>query len=117
MAGEWIRFGICALLIIAGLAAFTAAVIGVQRFGYILNRVHAGGIGDTFGILCIVLSCAIASASAWDALKLGLLVIFMWFTSPVSSHFLVQVEYYTKKHLYRHTDRDLNVRNEREGRN
>ena len=36
-----------------------------------------------------------------------LLIVFMWFTSPASSHFLSQVEYYTNKHLYRHTERKL----------
>ena len=34
-----------------------------------------------------------------DALKLLLLIFFMWFTSPVSTHFVAQVEYFTNEHL------------------
>ena len=40
-----------------------------------------------------------------DILKLILLVGFMWNTSPVSSHFLSQVEYYTNPNLYDHMKR------------
>ena len=49
----------------------------------------------------------IATGFRMDSLKLILLIVFMWFTSPASSHFLSQVEYYTNKHLYRHTERKL----------
>jgi hypothetical protein len=30
----------------------------------------------------------------------------MWFTSPVSSHVLIQVEYFTNPHLYEHVKRE-----------
>jgi multisubunit Na+/H+ antiporter MnhG subunit len=42
-----------------------------------------------------------------DILKLALLVVFMWFTSPTSSHMLAQIEYYTNPHLYSHVEREI----------
>ena len=102
---EWIRFWITAVLLIIGLISFAAAVIGNYRFGYILNRVHAGGIGDTQGLFCIVLALIVSCNAALDILKLALLVVFMWNTSPVSSHFLSQIAYYTDKELWDHVDR------------
>ena len=39
-------------------------------------------------------------------LKLCFIIIFMWFTSPVSSHILIQVEYFTNPHLYEHVKRE-----------
>jgi len=40
-----------------------------------------------------------------EMLKMVLLVTFMWFSSPVSTHFLGQVEYYTNPHLYQKVER------------
>ncbi|MBQ7246726.1 MAG: monovalent cation/H(+) antiporter subunit G [Lachnospiraceae bacterium] len=110
MTGEWIRFGFVALFLISSLVCFTLAVTGVYRLGFILNRMHAAGIGDTLGLLFATIACFIAPAELSDTLKIILLVLFMWFTSPVSTHFLSQVEYYTNSDLYRYTDRDLSVR-------
>lgn len=106
---EWIRFWITAVFLAAALLSFFAAVVGNYRFGYILNRVHAGGIGDTQGLFFVVLALIVSCNSALDVLKLALLVVFMWNTSPVSSHFLSQIAYFTDKELWNHVDR-LNVR-------
>ena len=107
MTLEWIRFFAAAVLIILGLCSFGAAVLGAYRFGFVLNRMHAAGIGDSLGLLCAVGATTISCAFSLDTLKLILLIVFMWFSSPAASHFLSQVEYYTNPHLYRHTDRKL----------
>ena len=99
---EWIRFAIAAVLAILGLCSFGAAVLGAYRFGFVLNRMHAAGIGDTAGIFLMIASLAVARGLHMDTLKLVVLVFFLWFTSPVSTHFLGQVEYYTNPLLGRH---------------
>ena len=99
---EWIRFFAAAVLIILGLCSFGAAVLGAYRFGFVLNRMHAAGIGDTAGIFFVIASLAVARGPHMDTLKLVVLVFFLWFTSPVSTHFLGQVEYYTNPLLGRH---------------
>ena len=99
---EWIRFFVAAVLIILGLCSFGAAVLGAYRFGFVLNRMHAAGIGDTAGIVFVIASLAVARGPHMDTLKLVVLVFFLWFTSPVSTHFLGQVEYYTNPLLGRH---------------
>lgn len=95
MVFEWIRFAVAAVLIILGLCSFAAAVLGAYRFGFVLNRMHAAGIGDTAGIFLVIASLAVSRGPQMDTLKLVVLVFFLWFTSPVSTHFLGQVEYYT----------------------
>ena len=102
MIVEWIRFIAAAVLIVLGLCSFGSAVLGAYRFGFILNRMHAAGIGDTAGIFFVVASLAVARGLQMDALKLVVLVFFLWFTSPVSTHFLGQVEYYTNPLLGRY---------------
>ena len=102
MTLEWIRFFAAAVLIILGLCSFGAAVLGAYRFDFVLNRMHAAGIGDTAGIFFVIASLAVARGPHMDTLKLVVLVFFLWFTSPVSTHFLGQVEYYTNPLLGRH---------------
>lgn len=96
---EWIRFWVTAVLLAAALLSFASAVIGVCRFGFVMNRMHAAGIGDTLGLFCVIAACVVSSASLMEALKLILLIVFMWFTSPVSTHFLGQVEYLTNPRI------------------
>ena len=102
MIWEWIRFAIAAVLAILGLCSFGSAVLGAYRFGFVLNRMHAAGIGDTAGIFLMIASLAVARGLHMDTLKLFVLVFFLWFTSPVSTHFLGQVEFYTNPLLGRH---------------
>ena len=102
---EWIRFAIAAILLLLGLCSFATAVIGAYRFGFVLNRMHAAGIGDTAGIFLVIASLAVARGPEMDTLKLIVLVFFLWFTSPVSTHFLGQVEYYTNPVLRRFVKR------------
>ena len=106
MTAEWIRFIITACLLTAGVLFFAAAVLGVNRFGFAMNRMHAAGIGDTAGLFFVILGLFAAAGVHADTLKLSMIVFFMWFTSPVSSHFLSQIEYYTNPHLYRFMDKE-----------
>ena len=103
---EWIRFAIAAILMILALCSFIAAVTGAYRFGFVMNRMHAAGIGDTAGIFLVILSLAVALGPGMSTWKLLILVFFLWFTSPVSTHFLGQVEYYTNPLLGRHVKQE-----------
>ena len=96
---EWIRFWIVAVFLAAGILCFVLEVVGIFRFGYVMNRMHASGIGDTMGLLFIVLSLMIASGWNITTLKLLLLIIFMWLTSPTSTHLLSMVEMRTNPHI------------------
>ena len=103
---DWIRFWISVVLLFSAMTAFTAAAIGANRFGFVMNRMHAAGIGDTFGVLCIFLAVVIANGAAAVSWKMTLIIVFLWFTSPTSSHILSQIEYYTNPHLFRYMDRE-----------
>lgn len=97
----WIRFILTAVLLCTALGCFACAVLGAYRFGFVMNRMHAAGIGDSLGLFCVTAALVISSDALLDALKLVLLVFFMWFTSPVSTHFLGQAEYFTNPLLSR----------------
>ena len=86
---EWIRFAIAAILMILALCSFIAAVTGAYRFGFVMNRMHAAGIGDTAGIFLVILSLAVALGPKMSTWKLLILVF-------------GQVEYYTNPVLRKH---------------
>ena len=106
---EWIRLILSALLLFCGLFSFVTAVIGNIRFGFAMNRMHSAGIGDTLGLLCVVLSLIIGSGFRMASLKMLLVLVFLWVASPVSTHFLSQVEFLNNDRLGEH------LRDEREG--
>ncbi|MBQ2700648.1 MAG: monovalent cation/H(+) antiporter subunit G [Clostridia bacterium] len=96
---EWIRFIISAGLILCGLFMIVSAIIGVYRFKYVLNRMHAAAMGDTLGLLLIVLGLIVASGFTFDSLKLLLLIVMFWLSSPVSSHLIGRLEVATNPEL------------------
>ncbi|MDE6516877.1 MAG: monovalent cation/H(+) antiporter subunit G, partial [Acetatifactor sp.] len=51
----WIRFLAGGALLLLGLGIFVIEMIGVFRFRYVLNRMHAAAMGDTLGIGCCML--------------------------------------------------------------
>ena len=98
---ETLRFAICALLMALGLFFEVSAVIGVFRFRYVINRMHAAALGDTMGIFLMLLGLAVANGLDMLTLKILLLVPLFWTTSPVASHLIGQLELITHDGLER----------------
>ena len=98
---ETLRFILCALLISVGLVFEICAVIGVFRFHYVLNRMHAAALGDTMGILMIMTGLAVASGVNLLSLKFILIVFLFWTASPVASHLIGRLELTTNEELDR----------------
>ncbi len=85
--------------ILAGLLIFVIQLIGVYKFQYILNRMHAAGMGDTMGIsLCLVGTIFLYGIS-FTSLKVALIIAFLWLASPVSSHLISRLEVTTNEEL------------------
>ncbi len=96
---EWIRFGISAVLTLAGMFMIVSAVFGVFRFRYALNRVHAAALIDTLGILFMIAGLVVARGFQVVSLKMVIVVLFLWLTSPVSSHLIGRLEMTVNDHL------------------
>lgn len=96
---ETLRFILCALLMGLGLIFEICAVIGVFRFHYVLNRMHAAALGDTMGIFLMMLGLAVANGWNVLSLKLVLLAILFWIASPVAGHLIGRLELVTNEDL------------------
>ena len=89
---EWVRFLVGAVLLLCGLGTFLIEMIGVYRFRYVMNRMHAAAMGDTLGIGFCLLGLIVMSGFHVTSMKLLLVIIFLWFSSPVSSHLIARLE-------------------------
>lgn len=89
---EWIKFVIGCIFLLTGAGFFLLEIIGVFKFKYVLNRMHAAAIGDTLGIGFSFLGLIIMSGFTFTSLKLFLVICFLWFSSPASSHLISRLE-------------------------
>ncbi len=98
----WIQFIVGASLISAGVVVLALSVLGVFRFNYVLNRMHAAAMGDTLGILLVLGGLIVFSGFTFLSLKLLLTIIMLWLTSPVSSHLIGRLEVHINERLNEH---------------
>lgn len=96
---EWLRLILGCAFLIGGLVIFFTEIFGVFHFHYVLNRMHATAMGDTLGIASCMIGLIIFSGFNFTSLKLMLIVLFLWFASPVSSHVLARLEVATNENL------------------
>ena len=87
-----IRFILGFLLLFLGILTFLLEVIGVFRFRYVLNRMHCAAIGDTLGIGLSLIGVMILCGWSFTTLKIFLVLLFLWFSSPASSHLIARLE-------------------------
>lgn len=102
--GEWIRLIAGSALLLCGLVVFLIEVYGVWHMKYVLNRMHAAALGDTLGIACSMAGLMLLSGFRFATLKMMLVVVFLWITSPVSSHLLARLEAGTNEKLGEHCE-------------
>ncbi len=95
----WLKFIAAVLCIFLGIIIMAISVIGLFRFNFILNRMHAAAMGDTLGILLVLTGLMIISGLSLVSLKLLLIIIFLWFASPVSSHLISRLELSTDERV------------------
>ena len=99
---EWIKLITGGAFLLCGLLIFLIELYGIFHLDYVLNRMHAAAMGDTLGISFSLIGLMIFTGLNFTTLKMGLIVIFLWFASPVSSHLLARLEVSTNENLENH---------------
>lgn len=86
---------LAAFLLICGLVFFTGGSLGILRFPDFFSRLHPAGKLDTAGQLLTLSAIALFIAQDLDlqnlltAIKIVLIVIFVYITSPTATHAIV----------------------------
>ena len=87
-----IRIVIAGALYALALFIFFSGVLGLFRFRYVLNRMHAAALGDTLGIMLTVAGTIVLRGFSLASLKLLLILVFMFLTGPAATHLIAGAE-------------------------
>ena len=96
---EWIRFVFVALLFVIAVAMAAIAVFGTYKFKFVLNRMHAAAMCDTFVLMLALLGVCIYYGFSLPTAKAVVVIVLLWFASPVASHLIARLEVTTNKDL------------------
>ena len=77
-------------LIATGSVMLIIGAIGIVRLPDLFARMHAAGIIDTMGVGAIMLGLMFQAGFTIVTIKLGLIVVFIMFTSPTATHALAR---------------------------
>ncbi len=86
---------IVTILLITGLFFFAGGAVGIIRFPDFYSRLHPAGKLDTAGLLFCMLGMALYTlddfslGSVLTALKIMLIVVFIFLTSPTATHAII----------------------------
>ena len=94
-----LRIGIAMAFISLGLLVIAISLLGLFRLRDTMERVHAGALTDTLGLLLILAGLGVLCGFTVHTAKLALLLALFWFTNPVSSHLLVRMELITGRDI------------------
>ncbi len=94
---------LAAVFLFGGVFFVLTAGVGIIRMPDVFTRMHAAGMSDTMGAGLILLGLGIHEGFTTVTFRLALILLFLWFTCPISSHALAKaalhggVEPYTKR--------------------
>jgi len=88
----YVRFFLGVICILASLVFFIIEVMGVYKLTYVLNRMHSAAIGDAIALGLAVLGIVILNGINFTSLKLLMIPVFLFMSSPVSSHLIARME-------------------------
>ena len=87
------------ILTVTGLLFFYATTVGILRFPDFYSRMHAAGKGDTLSSLLMLLALVLYNfhevnlANLLVALKILLIVVFIFMASPTATHAITDAGY------------------------
>jgi len=89
------RTGIAMTLIVLGIVVIGISILGLFRLKTALERLHAGAITDTLGVLLLVSGLCLLCGWTIHTVKLLFLLVILWLTNPISSHLIARMELIT----------------------
>ncbi|MEW6307483.1 MAG: monovalent cation/H(+) antiporter subunit G [Bacillota bacterium] len=76
-----------------GVFFFAVGTLGLLRLPDVYTRMHATTKADTLGAGLVLLGLGARGGSPADLAKLGLLIVFVWLTSPTAAHVMARAAY------------------------
>ena len=93
MDGQMLITILSGFFIACGVVALLIGSLGLLRLPDVYCRIHAVGMIDTAGASFIILGMIIHEGFTLVTVKLVLIGVFMFFTSPIATHAVAQVAF------------------------
>lgn len=97
-----LRLLLSAVLLFSGLLIIWISVFGVFSFRFVMNRMQSAAMIDTLGLFLILTGLMVVSGERSVILKLILILIFQWISSPIASHMVGRLEVTVDPELTEH---------------
>lgn len=94
-----LRIILAAGLIVLGLIVVAISILGLFRLRDALERIHAGALTDTLGVLLVLAGVAVLCGWTAHTLKILVLLVILWLTSPVTAHLVARMELVTGRDM------------------
>ena len=91
MDGQLLVMIFSGFFIVCGVVALLIGSLGLLRLPDVYCRIHAVGMIDTAGASFIILGMIIHEGFTLVSVKLVLIGVFLFFTSPIATHAVAQV--------------------------
>ena len=91
MDGQLLGAMFSGFFIVCGVVALLVGSLGLLRLPDVYCRIHAVGMIDTAGASFIILGMIIHEGFTLVSVKLVLIGVFLFFTSPIATHAVAQV--------------------------
>jgi multicomponent Na+:H+ antiporter subunit G len=88
----WIRFILGTASILFGVFFIISSVVGNFKFKFALNRMHSAALGDTLGLLGIMVGLCFYNGINDTFFKMLTIIAIIWVTSPIASHLIMLME-------------------------
>lgn len=87
-------------LVLAGVFFLIMGGIGLVRFPDFYTRMHAAGKCDTLGALLVLIGLAIYEGVTLASVKILLIAVFLFLTSPTATHAIARSAFTHKVRLW-----------------
>lgn len=94
------------IFLVLGIMCGIISILGIYRFKFVMNRMHAAAIVDALSLSLIVVGLIIISLNLDFVFKLALILVFQWVGSPIASHMVMRLEKETDKELDKHVKKE-----------
>ena len=84
------------VLLLGGSFFLLTGAVGLVRLPDFYTRLHAAGLTDTGGAALILFGLMFQGGFTLVSVKLGLILAFLWFTSPAACHALANASLFDR---------------------
>jgi len=79
-----------AAALVTGSFFVVTGTLGLLRLPDFFSRIHAAGMTDTLGVGLILLGLSVEAGWSSPSVRLMLVLLMLWFTTPVANHALAK---------------------------